>query len=62
MAKKISETPSVEKTQKYSKEAFVDASEGQERLLIQVLLNAEEMYTKEQVAKLMQSWKAKEVK
>lgn len=52
----------VVESQKYSKEAFVDASEGKERLLIQVLLNDEEMYTKEQVAKLVESWKAKEVK
>lgn len=52
----------VVESQKYSKEAFVDASEGQEKLLIQVLLNDKEMYTKEQVAELAESWKAKEVK
>lgn len=48
--------------QEYSKEAFVDASEGQECLLIQVLLDNEKTYTKEQVAKLVGTWKAKEVK
>ena len=52
----------VVESQTYSKEAFIDASEGQDRLLIQVLLKDKETYTKEQVAELVQSWKAKEVK
>lgn len=49
--------------QKFSKGAFLNAAESiNERLLLQVLLKDDETYTKEEVVKLVESWKEKEVK
>lgn len=49
--------------QTYSKSAFLDAAkDSTERLLLNVLLNDQKKYSKDEVEKLVNDWKAKEVK
>lgn len=50
------------KNQEFSKEAFVSGAEGSDGLLMQVLLEDGKSYTKEQVAEILQTWKAKVIK
>ncbi|KEF40411.1 hypothetical protein M670_00437 [Schinkia azotoformans MEV2011] len=48
--------------QKFSKEAFLDASKStQERLILQIVLQDDVSYTKEDVEKLVGDWKKKPV-
>ncbi len=49
--------------QKFGKAAFLNAAKKKnERLLLQVLLKDGTTYTKEEVTKLVEDWKKKEVK
>ncbi|GIN37796.1 hypothetical protein [Heyndrickxia oleronia] len=49
--------------QKFGKTAFLNAAKNtNERLLLQVILQDGTTYTKEEVAKLVEDWKKKEVK
>ena len=50
------------KSQEFSKEAFVSGAKGSDELLIQILLEDGKNYTKEQVADILQKWKAKVIK
>ena len=53
----------VEKKQKYSKSAFVDAArDSKERLELKMLLEDGKSYTQDEVAKATKDWKSKEVK
>ncbi|MEG0260590.1 MAG: hypothetical protein RR595_06535 [Lysinibacillus sp.] len=50
-------------SKKFSKEAFLNATKTtKERLLLEVLLEENKKYTKDQVAKLAEDWNNKEVK
>lgn len=52
----------LEKEQKYSKSAFVDAAkDSKERLLLMTLLKDGTSYTKDQVEKVIKDWKSKAV-
>lgn len=49
--------------QKFGKAAFLNAAKNtNERLLLQVILKDGTTYTKEEVAKLVEGWRKKEVK
>lgn len=51
-----------EKKQKYSKIAFLDAaSDNKERLLLNTLLQNDKSYTKEEVEKIAEAWKSKNI-
>lgn len=53
----------VEKKQKYSKSAFVDAArDSKERLELKMLLEDGKSYTQDEVTKAVKDWKTKEVK
>lgn len=68
MSKKINEVedpqPVVnQSSQKYSKSAFVDAAESnKESLILQVVLEDDKTYTREEAKKIVEAWKQKEVK
>lgn len=50
------------KTQKFSKEAFLNAAENKkDRLILQVVLEDIGIYTRAEVTKLVKAWKNKEV-
>lgn len=49
--------------QQYSKSAFVEAAaDGNENVLLRVVLKDGKTYTKDEVAELVTAWKTKEVK
>lgn len=53
----------VEKKQKYSKSAFVDAAkDSKERLELKMLLKDDKTYTQDEVAKAVKAWKSKAIR
>lgn len=53
----------VKTEQKYSKTAFVEvAADGKERLILQIVLDDGESYSKDEATEKVAEWKKKEVK
>lgn len=51
------------KTQKFGKEAFLNAAENtKDRLVLQIVLEDGQTYTKTEADKIVKAWKQKEVK
>lgn len=48
--------------QSYSKEAFVEAADSKDSLILQVVLEDGKTYSKDVVAGMVTAWKTKEVK
>lgn len=63
MTKEIKETKAMPQASKYGKAAFLDAAKDpKERIILQVVLEDEKQYTREEASDLATEWKNKEVK